>query len=77
VEANLSLSFYCLFIYVLCRRFSNVKRGQVGIQLTCFYHNTFFSLSEAKIWISVGLCHGLFVFNDVTWEVVVGLVDIG
>jgi hypothetical protein len=33
-------------------------------------------LSQARTYISIGICHGLFYFNYLTWEVIVRFVDI-
>ena len=38
---------------------------------------TFLFLFQARAWISNIICRGLFMFNDLRWEVTVRFVDIG
>jgi hypothetical protein len=53
-----------------------IKREMVWDPIKVFSTATFWCLSQARIWISSAICHGLYVFNDLRWEIVVGFVDI-
>ena len=54
-----------------------IKREMVWDPINMFYTATFWCLSQTRTWISNAICHGLFVFNDLRWQMVVHFVDNG
>jgi hypothetical protein len=63
----LSFVYTCIYTKMYCCLRSSYQEGRVGIS------TTFFSLSQARTWISNVICHGLFCVQwvQLRWEVIV------
>jgi hypothetical protein len=65
-----------LFITVLLLEIK-LSRGEGCYHINRFNPRTFLCLSQARTWISIIIRHGLFMFNDLRWELIVYFVNIG
>ena len=54
-----------------------LSRGEGCYHINRFNPRTFLCLSQARTWISIIIRHGLFMFNDLRWELIVYFVNIG
>ena len=70
-------TFFCLFISVLSLQIQLSRRWRVVIPFFSLMPYTFLCKSQARNWISINICYGLFFSNDLKRDVVVYFVDIG
>ena len=68
-----SASFIIICLYLLPLEIELSRGGGLASQLNP--HPIFVHVTSARTWISSAICHGLFVFNDMRWEVIVHFVD--
>jgi len=65
------------FVYIYISLEIQLSRGEGWDPINWLNPVTFLCLSQARTWISNIIFRGLFLFNDLRWEVIVRFVDIG